>query len=66
MAANFAVGIWMLVTMVIAVRQALAYKGTGRAIGVCVIGWLVYLFVGIFAAVILGNLGLAGAAVAAG
>jgi len=26
--------------MVIAVRQALDYKSTGRAIGVCVLGWL--------------------------
>ena len=33
-------GAWMLVAMVIAVRQALDYKSTGRAVGVCVIGWL--------------------------
>jgi len=33
-------GVWMLVDMVIAVRQALDYKSTGRAIGVCAIGWL--------------------------
>jgi hypothetical protein len=32
-------GIWMLIAMVIAVRQALDYKSTWRAIGVCVIGW---------------------------
>ena len=32
-------GIWMLVAMVIAVRQALDYKSTWRAIGVCVVGW---------------------------
>jgi len=32
-------GVWMLIAMVIAVRQALDYKSTGRAIGVCVIGW---------------------------
>jgi hypothetical protein len=31
----------MLVTMVVAVRQALDYSGTGRAVAVCVIGWLV-------------------------
>ncbi len=35
----FAVHIWMLIAMVIAVRQALDYESTGRAIGVCVIGW---------------------------
>ena len=33
--------IWMLVAMVIAVRQALDYKSTGRAILVCFIGWVV-------------------------
>jgi len=37
----FVAGIWMLVAMVIAVRQALDYTSTGRAIGVCVIGWAV-------------------------
>ncbi|MEE2778655.1 MAG: YIP1 family protein [Acidobacteriota bacterium] len=55
---NFVVGVWMLMAMVVAVRQALDYKGTGRAIGVCLIGWLVYFLVGIFAAVILTGLGL--------
>ena len=34
-------GIWMMVAMVIAVRQALDYKSTWRAIGVVVIGFLV-------------------------
>lgn len=34
-------GGWMLVAMVIAVRQALDYKSTWRAIGVCVIGFVV-------------------------
>jgi len=38
---NFIVGIWMLVAMVIAVRQALDYKSTWRAVGVCLIGWIV-------------------------
>jgi hypothetical protein len=32
---------WMLVAMVIAVRQALDYQSTYRAIGVCLIGWIV-------------------------
>lgn len=32
--------IWMLIATVIGVRQALDYKSTGRAIGVCLIGWL--------------------------
>ena len=34
-------GVWMLVAMVIAVRQALDYDSTWRAIGVVVIGFLV-------------------------
>lgn len=36
-----ATGIWMLVATVIAVRQALDYHSTWRAVGVCLIGWLV-------------------------
>ncbi|MDF1577934.1 MAG: hypothetical protein RQ753_08675 [Desulfurivibrionaceae bacterium] len=32
--------VWMLVAMVIAVRQALDYTSTWRAVGVCVIGWI--------------------------
>ena len=46
--------IWMLVAMVIAVRQALDYTSTLRAVGVCLLGWIVqaiilfgiYLFIG--------------------
>ena len=38
-------GIWMLVAMVIAGRQALDYTSTGRAIGVCVIGWMVQILI---------------------
>ena len=33
------VSIWMLVAMVIAVRQALDYTSTWRAVGVCFVGW---------------------------
>ena len=33
-------GVWMLVAMVIAVRQALDYQSTLRAVGVCIIGWI--------------------------
>jgi hypothetical protein len=32
---------WMLIAMVIAVRQALDYKSTWRAVIVCVIGWII-------------------------
>jgi hypothetical protein len=34
-------GIWMLVAMVVAVRQALDYQSTLRAVGVCAIGWVI-------------------------
>ncbi len=34
-------GVWMLIAMVIAVRQALDYTNTWRAVGVCAIGWVV-------------------------
>ncbi len=34
-------GGWMLVAMVIAVRQALDYQSTLRAVGVSVIGWII-------------------------
>jgi hypothetical protein len=33
--------LWMLATMVVAVRQALDYKSTGRAVVVCLLGWIV-------------------------
>ena len=34
-----ATSIWMLVAMVVAVRQALDYTSTSRAVVVCVLGW---------------------------
>jgi len=40
---SFIASVWMLVAMVIAVRQALDYTSTNRALGVCAIGWLVYI-----------------------
>jgi hypothetical protein len=42
---NIICGIWMLVAMVIAVRQALDYKSTLRAVAVCLIGFIVQIFV---------------------
>ena len=33
--------IWMLIAMVIAVKQALDYQSTLRALGVCIIGWVI-------------------------
>ena len=43
--------IWMLVAMVVAVRQALDFTSTGRAVGVCVVGWAMSIAI----AAILGN-----------
>jgi Yip1-like protein len=37
----FVASLWMLVATVVAVRQALDYSSTWRALGVCIIGWLV-------------------------
>jgi hypothetical protein len=44
--------IWMLCAMVVAVRQALDYTSTARAIGVCLIGFAIQLAV-IFVVVLL-------------
>jgi hypothetical protein len=38
----------MLLAMIVAVRQALDYKSTARAVVVCAIGWLLSLAVGLF------------------
>jgi hypothetical protein len=45
--------VWTFVAVVVAVRQALDYRSTGRAVGVCVLGWLVQIaflvLIGVFA-----------------
>lgn len=33
--------VWVLAATVVAVRQALDYRGTGRAVAVCVVSWVV-------------------------
>lgn len=40
-----ACNIWMLVAMVVAVRQALDYTSTWRAVGVCAIGFVILLVI---------------------
>jgi len=47
--------IWMLVAMVIAVRQALDYSSTLRAIGVCLIGWIIQMVLFVLLFSILGG-----------
>jgi hypothetical protein len=44
----FATTIWMLVTMVVAVRQALDYRSTVRAVAVCLVGLLTVALVLLF------------------
>jgi hypothetical protein len=46
--------LWMLAAMVVAVRQALDYETTGRAVAVCVIGFVVYIVVGVVLGTLLG------------
>jgi hypothetical protein len=38
---RFAASLWMLAAFVVAVRQALDYDSTWRALGVCLLGWIV-------------------------
>jgi hypothetical protein len=40
--------VWMLIAMVVAVRQALDYRSTSRALGVCALGWLIQAVVFVF------------------
>ena len=54
---NFVIGIWMLVAMVIAVRQALDYKSTWRAVGVCLIGWIVQIAIFVLVSGLIGGFG---------
>lgn len=39
------VSLWMLLAMIVAVRHALDYRSTSRAVGVCVVGWALSLVV---------------------
>ena len=59
---TLAVSLWMLAATVIAVREALDYKSTGRAIAVCLIGFVAYM---VIAAVFAGMFGVAGLGMAA-
>ena len=49
--------IWMLVAMVIAVRQALDYQSTLRAVGVCLIGWFIQTLILVLMFSIFGSTG---------
>jgi len=49
--------VWQLTATVIAVRQALDYKSSGRAVAVCLIGWVFYLVVFLGIALLFGVVG---------
>ena len=53
----FATSIWMLVAMVIAVRQALDYTSTLRAVGVCIVGWILQMITFMLFFSIFGGIG---------
>jgi hypothetical protein len=57
---RFVVWIWQLMAMIIAVRQALDYTSTARAVLVCLIGWVAYMVVFFFLATIFGGLAFVG------
>lgn len=46
--------VWMLIAMVVAVRQALDYRHTGRAVAVCVLGWVLSLVIAVVMGVVFG------------
>ena len=52
------VSIWMLVAMVIAVRQALDYTNTLRAVGVCLVGWVLSLVIAVVFVLLFGSVGI--------
>ncbi len=47
--------IWMLIAMVVAVRQALDYQSTFRAVGVCMIGWVIQTLILVLVLSVLGG-----------
>ena len=46
--------VWMLLAMIVAVRQALDYKSTGRAVLVCAIGWVLSIILTVLFGLFLG------------
>ena len=46
--------IWMLIAMIVAVRQALDYKSTARAVAVCGLGWALALAIAVGLGLVFG------------
>lgn len=51
----FVASVWMLIAMIIAVRQALDYSSIWRAVGVCVIGWIIQMILVMLLVVLFGG-----------
>ena len=51
----FIVSVWMLVAMVTAVRQALDFTSTLRAVGVCLVGWVLSLVISLVFILLFGS-----------
>jgi hypothetical protein len=47
--------IWMLFAMIVAVRQALDYRSTGRAVAVCIVGWILAVAIILVTGVLFGS-----------
>ena len=60
----FLASVWQLVAMVVAVRHALDYTSIGRAVLVCLIGFIVYLVVTLAIMLAVGGVAVLGGAVA--
>jgi Yip1 domain len=50
----FATSAWMLAAMVVGVRQALDFTTTGRAVAVCVVGWILSLTIALVVGIMFG------------
>jgi hypothetical protein len=46
--------IWMLVAMVVAVRHALDYRSTARAVAVCALGWVLAIAIAVVLGLVFG------------
>ena len=56
---NLAASLWMLAAFIVAIRQVLNYSSTGRAVAVCLLGWLVQVIIfSMFAMIGLGGIAL--------
>jgi hypothetical protein len=56
---NLVASLWMFAAFVVAVRQVLKFSSTGRAVAVCILGWLVQVIIfSLFAMIGLGGIAL--------